>query len=98
MAKVTGSNPVEPTPFDASRLSLGPSTFRRGCGIIRGSAATRCGERLSMRAESGMPMKRPNWEALGLLGVIAVGAGSAGPGCALFPNPHDYPSPGRLVG
>src|SRR2546428_505069 len=65
MAKVTGSNPVEPTPFDASQLSLGthvppacvsrrgsgPSAFPRGCGIIGCSAATHRGERLSMRAE-----------------------------------------------
>ena len=51
-----------------------------------------------MRAESGMPMKRPNWKALGLLGFIAVGAVSAALGCPFFRNPQNYMSAGGFVG
>ena len=45
-----------------------------------------------------MPMKRPNWKALGLLGFIAVGAVSAALGCPFFRNPQNYMSAGGFVG
>ena len=45
-----------------------------------------------------MPMKRPNWKALGLLAFIAVGAVSAALGCPFFRNPQNYVSAGGFVG
>jgi len=51
-----------------------------------------------VRADSGMPMKRPNWKAIGFLAFIALGAVSAALGCPFFRNPQNYMSAGGFVG
>src|SRR5256712_6681920 len=101
MAKVTGSNPVEPTPFDASQLSLGthvppacvsrrgsgPSAFPRGCGIIGCSAATHRGERLSMGAEIRDADEAPELEGVGTSRVHRRRRRIGGPRVAVLPEP-----------
>src|SRR2546428_9351483 len=103
MAKVTGSNPVEPTPFDASQLSLGthvppacvsrrgsgPSAFPRGCGIIGCSAATHRGERLSMRAEISDADEAPELEGVGSSRVHRRRRRIGGPPMTLLPEPSE---------
>ena len=75
MAKVTGSNPVEPTALSKPNP-----------------------QKISARADCGMPMKRPNWKAIGFLAFIALGAVSAALGCPFFRNPQNYMSAGGFVG
>src|SRR5437870_12429405 len=101
MAKVTGSNPVEPTPFDASQLSLGthvppacvsrqgsgPSAFPRGCGIVGCPAATHRGERLSMRAEIRDADQAPELEGVGSSRVYRRWRRIGGPRLAVLAKP-----------
>ncbi len=53
---------------------------------------------ISMRPESGMAMKRPNWKAIGFVAFIVLGAVSAALGCPFFRKPQNYMSAGGLVG
>src|SRR3989442_4524381 len=82
------SEPIVP-PACVSRRGSGPSAFPRGCGIIECPAATRRGERLSMRAEIRDADEAPELEGVGSSRIHRRRRRIGGPRMPVLPKPSE---------